>query len=80
MSYIKNTKQIHAKTLQKWMGKELEWELVSGGLCGSLEFRSEIRESGEKRAVYTVHGKLGLNNVGSMEVISFNFLLVTSTI
>ena len=80
IGYIQSTKAIYAKTLQKWMGKDLEWRLVSGGLCGSPEFTSEIRESGEERAVYTVHGKLGLNNAGSMEVILFNFLLVKSTI
>jgi hypothetical protein len=57
------------------MGKDLEWQLVPGGLCGSPEFESEIRKSGEERAVYTVHGKLGLNNVGSMEVIFLNFSL-----
>ena len=73
IGYIQCTKTIYAKTLQKWMGKDLEWQLVPGGLCGSPEFESEIRESGEERAVYTVHGKLGLNNVGSMEVIFLNF-------
>ena len=80
IGYIQSTKQVRAKTLQKWMGKELEWRLVPGGLCGSPEFTCEIQESGEGRAVYTVHGKLGLNNAGSMEVILFNFLLVKSTI
>ena len=80
IGYIQSTKAIYAKTLQKWMGKELEWRLVPGGLCGSPEFTNEIRECGEERAVYTVLGKLGLNNAGSMEVILFNFLLVKSTI
>ena len=62
------------------MGKELEWRVIHGELCGSPEFTSEILESGEERATYTVYGKLGLNNVGSMKVILFNFLLMTSAI
>ena len=31
IGYIQGTKTIYAKTLQKWMGKELEWRLVPGG-------------------------------------------------
>ncbi len=75
--YIQSTQTVFEKTLRNWMGKELEWQVIHGGLCGSPEFTSEFLESGEERATYTVYGKLGLNNVGSTKVILFNFLLVT---
>ena len=35
IGYVQSTTQIYAKSLQKWMGNELEWQLVPGGLCGS---------------------------------------------
>ena len=80
IGYIQSTKQVYAKSLQKWMGNELEWQLVPGGLCGSPEFTREIQNSGEGRAKHTVYGKLGMNNLGSKKVILFYFLLLSKTI
>lgn len=77
IGYIQSTKQVFAKTLQKWMGNDLEWQLVPGGLCGSPEFTREIQNSGEERANHTVYGKLGTNNFGSKEVIFVYFLLLS---
>jgi hypothetical protein len=78
IGYIQSTKQVFAKTLQKWMGNELEWLLVPGGLCGSPEFTREIQNSGEGRALHTVYGQLGMNNCGSKKVMYF--LVLTSAI
>ena len=47
IGYIQSTTTVYAKTLQTWMGNELEWQLVPGGLCGSPEFTREIQNSGE---------------------------------
>ena len=69
--YIQSTKQVYAKALQTWMGNELEWRLLPGGLCGSAEFSWEIVQSREERARYTVYGKLGLNDIGRKEVLCF---------
>ena len=77
IGYIQSTTTVYAKTLQKWMGNELEWQLVPGGLCGSPEFTREIQNSGEERANHTVYGKLGTNNFGSKEVIFVYFLLLS---
>ena len=77
IGYIQSTKPVYAKSLQKWMGDELEWQLVPGGLCGSPEFTREIQNSGEERANHTVYGKLGTNNFGSKEVIFVYFLLLS---
>jgi hypothetical protein len=38
IGYIQSTQSIYAKLLQKWMGSELEWRLVPGGLHGYPEF------------------------------------------
>ena len=65
IGYIQSSKQVFAKTLQKWMGNELEWLWVPGGLCGSPEFTREIQNSGEERANHTVYGKLGMNKKNS---------------
>ena len=80
VGYIQSTKPVYAKLLQKWMGNELEWQLVPGGLCGSPEFTKEIVKSGEERIKYTVYGKLGMNNIGNKEVIVIIFLPLTSPI
>ena len=78
--YIQSTKVVYAKALQTWMGNELEWRLVPGGLCGSAEFTKDILKSGEEMAKYTVYGKLGLNVFGSKEVLCFALLTSDSTI
>ena len=80
IGYTQSTKQVYAKSLQNWMGNELKWQLVSGGLCGSPAFAREIQNSGEERAKHTVYGKLGMNNLGSKEVILFYFHLLSKTI
>jgi hypothetical protein len=54
IGYIQSTTPVYAKSLQKWMRNELEWQLVPGGLCGSPEFTREIQNSGEGRALHTV--------------------------
>ena len=77
IGYIQRTAPVYAKSLQKWMGNELEWQLVPGGLCGSPEFTREIQNSGEGRVLHTVYGKLGTNNFGSKEVIFVYFLLLS---
>jgi hypothetical protein len=51
IGYIQSTQTVFEKTLKNWMGKELEWRVIHGGLCGSPEFTSEILESGEERAM-----------------------------
>ena len=78
IGYIQSSKQVFAKTLQKWMGNELEWLLVPGGLCGSPEFTREIQNSGEERANHTVYGNLGMNNFATQEVILLCFLMLSS--
>ena len=74
--YIQSTKQVYKKALQTWMGNELEWQLVPGGLCGSAEFTKDIVESGEELVKYTVHGQLGFNVFGRREVQCFLILSV----
>ncbi len=37
------------------MGKELEWQLVPGGLYGCSEFRRKVLNSGEERVKFTGH-------------------------
>ena len=78
--YVQSTKVVYAKARQTWMGNELEWRLVPGGLCGSAEFTKDILKSGEEMAKYTVYGKLGLNVFGSKEVLCFVLLTSDSTI
>ena len=77
IGYIQSAKQVRAKTLKQWMGNELEWKLVPGGLCGSSEFTREILNSSDEWVKYTVYGKLGLNNLGSKEVLVYIFLCST---
>jgi hypothetical protein len=80
IGYIQSTTPVYANSLQKWMGNELEWQSVPGGLCGSPEFTREIQNSGEERANHTVYGNLGMNNFAIQEVILFCFLMLSSTI
>jgi hypothetical protein len=80
IGYIQSTRSIYAKLLQKWMGSELEWRLVPGGLHGYPEFTTDIQNSGDERVKYTVFGKLGMNNLGKNEVIAIIFLMSTSAI
>jgi len=58
IGYIQSTKPVYAKSLQNWMGNELEWQLVPGGLCGSSKFTREILNFGEERAKHTGYGTL----------------------
>jgi hypothetical protein len=74
IGYIQSTRSIYAKILEKWMGSELEWRLIPGGLHGYPEFTREIQNSGDERVKYTVFGKLGMNNLGKIEVIAMVFL------
>jgi hypothetical protein len=53
------------------MRNVLERRLVPRGLCGSSELTREILNSGEERAKLTVHENIGMNNLGSKEVINF---------
>ena len=80
IGYIQSTKSVYAKSLQKWMGCELGWQLVYGGLYGSPEFSREIQQSDEKRVKYTVYENLGVNVFGRKEVIAIIFLMLTSPI